>query len=89
MSHPPPVDAEEDRFCVEKLLDKPQRCQRKRGRGFSVEYLVRWRGYGPEDDMWINVKQVDDDVIADYKASHHAALPVTTRSTHRSPRMRQ
>jgi hypothetical protein len=86
MSRPPPVDVEEDRFYVEKLLDKRQR---KRGRGVSIEYLVRWRGYGPEDDMWINVKQIDDDVVEDYEATHHAALPVATRSTRRSPRRRQ
>jgi hypothetical protein len=86
MSPPPPVDVEEDRFYVEKLLDKRQR---KRGRGVSIEYLVRWRGYGPEDDMWINMKQIHEDVVDDYEASHHAALPVTTRSMRRSPRMRQ
>ena len=86
LSRPPPVDAEEDRFYVEKLLDKRQR---KRGRGFSIEYLVRWLGYGPEDDMWINVKQIDDDVVQDYEATHHAALPVAARSTRRSPRRRQ
>jgi hypothetical protein len=86
LSRPPPVDAEEDRFFVDSLLDKRQR---KRGRGVSVEYLVRWRGYGPEDDMWINAKQIDDDLIADYEASHHALIPVASRSTRRSTRRRQ
>jgi hypothetical protein len=86
LSRPPPVNAEEDRFYVDRLLDKRQI---RRGRGFTVEYLVRWRGYGPEDDMWINVKQIDDDVVAEYEATHHAVLPVTSRSTRRSPRRRQ
>jgi hypothetical protein len=86
LSRPPPVDEEEDRFFVDSLLDKRQR---KRGRGVSIEYLVRWRGYGPEDDMWINVKQIDDDLVSEYEASHHAALPVATRSTRRSTRRRQ
>jgi hypothetical protein len=39
--------------------------------------------------MWINVKQIDDDVVDDYEATHHAVLPVSTRSTRRSPRRRQ
>jgi hypothetical protein len=86
LSRPPPVDAEEDRFFVDSLLDKRQR---KRGRGVSIEYLVRWRGYGPEDDMWINVKQIDDNLVADYESSHHAAIPVASRSTRRSTRRRQ
>jgi hypothetical protein len=86
ITRPPPVDAEEDRFYVDRLLDKRQR---RCGRGMLVEYLVRWRGYGPEDDMWINVKQIDDDVVAEYEATHHAVLPVTTRSTRRSPRQRR
>jgi hypothetical protein len=39
--------------------------------------------------MWINVKQIDDDLVSDYEASHHAALPVAARSTRRSTRRRQ
>src|SRR5277367_4621227 len=39
------VDGEEEYF-VERIID-----HKKIGRGFK--YLVRWRGYGPEEDRWI------------------------------------
>ena len=39
------------RYAIDKIL-------RKRGRGGSLEYLVRWRGYGPEFDSWINASSV-------------------------------
>ena len=38
-------ELEDDVYHVERLVDRRTR----RGR---VEYLVRWRGYGPEDDSW-------------------------------------
>lgn len=50
LSHPPPVFVEGDTdasksFEVERLLNKGVV---KRGKGRSLEYLVRWKGYGPE-----------------------------------------
>ena len=39
----------EDEYEVEKLL---QKRSIRRGRGWSTQYLVRWLGYGPEDDTW-------------------------------------
>ena len=35
----------EDLFEVEKIVGK-------RGKGRNVEYKVRWKGYGPNDDTW-------------------------------------
>lgn len=35
----------EDKFEVTEILDKQKR-------GKKVEYLVSWKGYGPEDDTW-------------------------------------
>ena len=47
---PPPavvVDGE-DEYQVEKLVRKRRI---RRGRGWSTQYLIRWRGYGPEHDI--------------------------------------
>ena len=38
-------------YAIDKIL-------RRRSRGDSLEYLVRWRGYGPEFDSWIKVTTV-------------------------------
>ena len=48
LEHPLPVVVDgEQEFVVECLF---QRRKIRRGRGFSTEYLVRWAGYGPEDN---------------------------------------
>jgi hypothetical protein len=51
---PPPVviDSEEE-FFIDRILD-----ERKRGCG--MQYLVRWNGYGPEEDRWLPGREVDD-----------------------------
>ncbi|XP_018424228.1 PREDICTED: dynein beta chain, flagellar outer arm-like [Nanorana parkeri] len=42
----PPVDIQgEVEFKVERILDS-------RKRGSSLQYLIRWRGYGAQDDSW-------------------------------------
>ena len=58
-AHPPAVSMEGDVgiYIVEKLID---RRQFRRGSGWCVEYLVRWLGYGPEYDVWYNIKDLDD-----------------------------
>ena len=38
-------------YAMDKIL-------RRRGRCDSLEYLVRWRGYGPEFDSWIKAASV-------------------------------
>jgi transposase InsO family protein len=45
---PPPVETEGDgdEYEVADILDS----RRRRGK---VEYLIRWEGYGPEDDSWL------------------------------------
>ena len=68
---------------VKRLLNKRVR---RRGKGESVEYLVRWRGYDPEFDTWYNVKDLDHsmDLIQEYeeemisRQASKAISPATT-----------
>jgi transposase InsO family protein len=47
---PPPTMLEgEEHYEVEKILDHRER---KVGRKKSAEYLVQWKGYGPEHNTW-------------------------------------
>ena len=48
---PPPVDAEDNQYAVERVLA----CYVRKGRS---KYLVRWLGYGEEDD-----EEVDEDDV--------------------------
>ena len=48
---------ENQSYRVERLMN---RRVIRRGRGYSVEYLVRWVGYGPEYDTWYNIKDLDE-----------------------------
>ena len=51
----------------------------KKGRGYATEYLVKWKGYGPEHDTWRNVKTLDDamDLVKDYEEALRAPDKVT------------
>lgn len=53
-------------FEVERVINK--RIINK-GRGVSTQYLVRWKGYGPQYDQWISIKQLDDatDLVNEYE----------------------
>jgi hypothetical protein len=66
--HPAAVDTDKDLWEVERLLDKETS---RKGRGYMTRYLVRWKGYGPEWDQWINVKDLNcDELIEEYAATH-------------------
>ncbi|GLB37187.1 hypothetical protein LshimejAT787_0402380 [Lyophyllum shimeji] len=55
LSMPGPIvteDGEEESF-IDKIVD-----ERNRGRG--KQYLVRWRGYGPEHDLWRPGREMED-----------------------------
>lgn len=63
------VDGDTDNlksFEIDRLLIK---WTIKRGKGLTVEYLVRWTGYGPEWDKWYNVKDLDNtaELIREYE----------------------
>lgn len=85
-AQPPPVIPEENRYKVEQLLDK--RVEHT-GRRTVVKYLVRWEGYGPEDDTWEPVSHIDSDLVAEYEASHHGGGEPSRRSTRKAGRYRR
>ena len=58
--HIPPVSTNEDgsiNYKIERLLNKRVF---KKGKGYSTEYLVRRKSYGPEWDKWFNVKRLEN-----------------------------
>ena len=67
---PPQIHVEGDNeywksYEIERLLD---RRVTKKGQGQSVEYLVRWKGWGPEWDQWMALKNLGNaqEMVDDY-----------------------
>ena len=56
-------------FELDRLLNK-RVVSKGRARTLTVEYLVRWKGYGPEFDQWMSLKELGnaDQLVADYEA---------------------
>jgi hypothetical protein len=68
-------ESEGDTYEVQEILD-----QRKRGR--VTEYLVRWRGFGEEEDSWEPERNLKDarKIIEEYKKLLSAPSKRSTRS---------
>ena len=82
---PGPVVEDDNQYTVHSLLDK----RRVRyGRRQVIQYLVRWEGYGPQDDTWVAETDIEDSLKRDYNATHHAQLPTVNRSTRHGVRRR-
>lgn len=62
-AQPPDLQAERESpettkasWILERILRKRVM---KRGKGRATEYLVRWKGRGPEFDQWKNIKTIE------------------------------
>jgi hypothetical protein len=63
---PPPLEivGGEKRYEVEEVIDSRMRYRR-------LEYLVRWKGYGHEENSWITENNLDaPDLIATFYRTH-------------------
>ena len=60
------MEPETDIYEVDRILDK--RIIRK-GRGFSTQYRIHWKGWGPEHNQWYSVRDLQDcaELIEEYK----------------------
>ena len=70
-------------FEVERLVDK--RITIRRGKR-QEEYLVRWKGYGPEFDQWYHVDTLDNckELVRDYELLNRPVRQLKPYK-HRSP----
>ena len=73
---------------IDRLLNKRVR---RRGKGYSTDYLLRWQGYGPEHDQWYNVKHLEDAprLIDDYENAMQAREDLLLPKGSQSPQQPQ
>ena len=78
-THPQAVSADGQKYNIKRLLNK--RVVRKE-RGIATEYLLRWKGYGPEFNRWYNLKDLQDalKLVDEYEEKARRIGPSKRRS---------
>jgi hypothetical protein len=67
---PPPLiflsdsGEEEEEHVIDYIVD----CRKRRRH--PVEYKIRWKGWGAEEDTWVNEEDLHEDLRADYHILH-------------------
>ncbi len=66
-SRPPPdLVNDQEEYKVEKILDS-----QRHGRRWTLQYLVKWKGYPDSDNEWVNQKDVHaNEKIREFKNSN-------------------
>jgi hypothetical protein len=66
---PPEIVGGEERYKIEEVIDSRMRHRK-------LQYLVRWKGYGHKENLWILEGDLDaSDLITDFYISGLAKLP--------------
>jgi hypothetical protein len=82
--HPPPpitIDNQQE-FFIDRIMDERKRNRRK-------EYLVRWRGEGPEGDKWLPEQELEDCEALDVWLARYDVTDRTERLTIKIPPQRE
>ena len=84
--NPPPIDAEDEQYVVEAILDH-RKVRRSR------RFLVHWEGYADTENSWVKEKDIDPEMVRVYiemlenEKGENKANKVGTQTTTPSPKI--